>query len=158
MPFGRETHGFLKGAIDEARIYNAALEGGAIARLKPGIVSDPKPVGCWTFDDGIARDVMGHYPVTQLIGTARVRDGALVLDGRGYALVSSRLIAGYAPQGSKPDSILHLIVWGKHGIRGSHGTRGFTICITLAASLGFGTPMKSSCRRMVFTGNTTALP
>ena len=95
--FGKETHGFLKGGIDEARIYNTALDGEAIARLKPGILGDPKLQGCWTFDDGIAKDVTGHYPVTQLIGTSRVKDGALVLDGKGYALVSSRLIPDYRP-------------------------------------------------------------
>ena len=62
--------------------------------------------GCWTFVDETAKDVMGHYPATQMMGTARVKDGALVLDGRGYALVSSRkghakvsmqLIPSYGP-------------------------------------------------------------
>jgi len=95
--FGQKPYGFLEGAMDEARIYNLALDGEAIAKLKPGILTEPKPLGCWTFDEGIARDVMGHYPITQLIGTAKVKDGALVLDGKGYALVSSRLIAEYGP-------------------------------------------------------------
>ena len=95
--FGQKPYGFLEGAMDEARIYNLALDGEAIAKLKPGILTEPKPLGCWTFDEGIAKDVMGHYPITQLIGTAKVKDGALVLDGKGYALVSSRLIAEYGP-------------------------------------------------------------
>ena len=95
--FGKETRGFLEGAIDEARFYHLALDGEAIARLKPGILTEPKPLGCWTFHEETAQDVMGHYPVTQLIGTAEVKDGALVLDGRGYALVSNRLIPSYGP-------------------------------------------------------------
>ncbi len=95
--FGRKPYGFLQGAIDEARIYNLALDGEVIASLEPGILTEPKPLGCWTFDEGIAKDVMGHYPVAQLIGTAKIKDGALVLDGKGYALISSRLIPEYRP-------------------------------------------------------------
>ncbi|MEI6785349.1 MAG: LamG-like jellyroll fold domain-containing protein, partial [Verrucomicrobiota bacterium] len=95
--FGQKPYGCLEGAIDEARIYDLALDGEAIAKLKPRILTEPKPLGCWTFDDGIAKDLMGHYPTTQLIGTAKVKDGALVLDGKGYALVSSRLIPEYRP-------------------------------------------------------------
>ena len=95
--FRQQRYGFLAGAIDEARIYNLALDGEAIAKLTPGNLTEPQPLGCWTFDEGIAKDVMGHYPATQLIGTAKVQDGALVLDGQGYALVSSRLIPEYRP-------------------------------------------------------------
>jgi predicted GH43/DUF377 family glycosyl hydrolase len=94
---GQKPYGFLEGAIDEARIYNLALDGEAIAKLKPGILTELKPLGCWTFEEGTAKDVMSHYPAIQLIGTAKVKDGALVLDGKGYALVSSRLSTDYRP-------------------------------------------------------------
>ncbi len=95
--FGQTRYGFLQGALDEARIYNLALDGETIAELKPGILAEPKPFGCWTFDDGVAQDLMGQYPTTQLIGTAKVKGGALVLDGQGFALVSNRLPTDYRP-------------------------------------------------------------
>jgi hypothetical protein len=43
--FAQKRHGFLVGAIDEARIYDVALDGTTIARLEPGVLSDPKPRG-----------------------------------------------------------------------------------------------------------------
>jgi hypothetical protein len=95
--YAKQYHGFLKGAINEARIYNSALDSAALAQLKPGVLSAPKPLGCWTFDDGSVKDVMGHYPDAQLIGTAKIKDGALVLDGQGYALISRRLSPSYRP-------------------------------------------------------------
>jgi len=93
--FAKQFHGFLKGAIDEARIYNSALNGEALPQLKPGVLTVPKPLGCWTFDEGSGKDVMGHYPDAQLIGTAKIKDGALVLDGQGFALISRRLSPNY---------------------------------------------------------------
>ena len=95
--FSNQVYGFLKGAINEARIYNSALDAAAIAQLTPGTLNGPAPLGCWTFDGGSVKDVMGHYPDAQLSGTATVRDGALVLDGQGYALISQHLIADYRP-------------------------------------------------------------
>lgn len=95
--FGGTRYGYLHGAIDEARIYNVALDGDAIRQLERGRIADPKPLGCWTFDRGAAEDVMGNYPVAKLIGSARVQDGALVLDGKGFALISSRLLPEYRP-------------------------------------------------------------
>jgi hypothetical protein len=95
--FSNQAYGFLKGAINEARIYDSALDAAAIAQLTPGTLNGPAPLGCWTFDGGSVKDAMGHYPDAQLIGTATVKDGALVLDGQGYALISQRLIADYRP-------------------------------------------------------------
>jgi sucrose-6-phosphate hydrolase SacC (GH32 family) len=83
-------YGYLKGVIDEARIYDTALDGEALAQLKPGILTVPKPLGWWTFDGGSVKDGMGHYPDARLIGTAKIKAGALVLDGQGYAHVSDR--------------------------------------------------------------------
>ena len=95
--FSNQAYGFLKGAINEARIYDSALDAAAIAQLTPGTLNGPAPLGCWTFDGGSVKDAMGHYPDAQLIGTATVKDGALVLDGQGYALIEQRLIADYRP-------------------------------------------------------------
>ena len=95
--FAQQRHGLLEGAIDEARIYNTALDGETIAKLNPGTLSEPKPLGCWAFEAGATADLMGHYPDVQLIGTAKVVDGALVLDGKGFALISQRLIPSYRP-------------------------------------------------------------
>jgi len=92
--FGQKRYGFLEGAIEEARIYDVALGGKAIAELKPGVIADPKPLGCWTFETN-ADDVMENFPPTQLVGTARVAGGALLLDGRGFALISDRYVTEY---------------------------------------------------------------
>ena len=66
--YGEERFGHLRGAIDEARIYDFALDGGTIRVFKPGKATSPKPYGCWTFDNGVAEDLMGNYPSTKLIG------------------------------------------------------------------------------------------
>jgi hypothetical protein len=95
--FGNRRYGFLHGAIEEARIYDVALDGGTIGALAPGVLAEPRPLGCWTFDQGVADDVMGNYPTTQLVGSAKIQDGALVLDGDGFALISRRLITEYQP-------------------------------------------------------------
>ena len=95
--FGQTRYGFLHGAIDEARIYNVALDGETIAKLKPGIVADPKPLGCWTFDGGMAKDLMGHYATTQLIGTAKVNEGALCARRPGVRADFQPLPTDYRP-------------------------------------------------------------
>lgn len=72
---------FLAGAIEEARVYNVALDPAAIRSLELGKPGDPKPVGMWTFADGSTRDLMGTFPDGELHGGARVVDGKLCLDG-----------------------------------------------------------------------------
>ena len=95
--FAQKRHGFLVGAIDEARIYDVALDGTTIARLEPGVLSDPKPRGWWTFDNGSLDDRMGNFTAVQLIGSAKVQNGTLQLDGHGFALVSRRYLPHYTP-------------------------------------------------------------
>ncbi|MFH1922627.1 MAG: LamG-like jellyroll fold domain-containing protein [Planctomycetota bacterium] len=73
--------GFLAGRIEEARIYDVALDAGAVASLRPNQPSDPKPLAQWTFEDGAASDAMHHYPQSVLHGGARIADGRLHLDG-----------------------------------------------------------------------------
>lgn len=70
------------GRIADARIYDQALSAEQIAALKANESSDPKPWAWWSFDDKEARDRMGRFPVTQLVGGAAVAGGKLVLDGK----------------------------------------------------------------------------
>jgi hypothetical protein len=81
--------GFFHGTVEEARLYDRALDAEAIARLAPGRPSDPEPIGLWTFLDGSASDVMGTFPEGRLFGNARIADGRLHLDGRtGYVEIA----------------------------------------------------------------------
>ena len=73
--------GFFAGAIEEARIYDTALNAEQIAALAPNESSDPKPLAWWTFEDGRADDLMKRFPASRPGGNARVADGKLVLDG-----------------------------------------------------------------------------
>ena len=77
----------LAGAIEEARVYNVVLSPQMIASLRPNEPSPIGPVGQWTFEDGTARDVTGHFPMGLLQGKARIADGKLILDGQGSFLV-----------------------------------------------------------------------
>ncbi|MCR4414680.1 MAG: hypothetical protein NUV77_19875 [Thermoguttaceae bacterium] len=87
----------LAGAIEEARLYDRALDPQQLAGLAIGRLSDPKPLGWWTFDDG-PRDRMGNFPVGKLCGNAHVAGGRLVLDGRQDYLVV-RAVRPSEPQG-----------------------------------------------------------
>ncbi|HPM80806.1 MAG TPA: hypothetical protein PLF81_08900 [Candidatus Anammoximicrobium sp.] len=78
---GMGAIGFLRGAIDEARIYDWALEPETIAALRPNVPSDPPPLAQWTFEDGTATDTKGTFPPGQLVGEARIADGRLWLNG-----------------------------------------------------------------------------
>ena len=82
--------GFLHGALEEARIYDVALEAAAIAALKPNAPSTPKPIAQWTFEDGTAADTMGLFPPGVLHGGARVADGKLHLNGRDAYVLARR--------------------------------------------------------------------
>lgn len=80
----------LVGTIEEVRLYNMALSRSTIASLKPNMPSMISPVGCWTFEDGTARDSTEHFPVGELRGNARIEKGKLILDGKdSYLLVPS---------------------------------------------------------------------
>ena len=76
--------GFLRAAIEDARIYGLALSAELIAALRPNQPSEPKALAWWPFEDGKADDAVGRFPATRLLGGARVRDGALHLGGDGY--------------------------------------------------------------------------
>ncbi len=76
------------GAIDDARVYAAALDADVIAALKPNESSGPKPWAWWNFEDGKATDRMGAFGSTLLVGGASVNDGRLILDGKDGAMVA----------------------------------------------------------------------
>jgi beta-fructofuranosidase len=95
--FGKGTHfalglrhqrrGFFAGEIEEARVYSKALTKSQIAALEPAPTEDlfaqaGKPLALWTFEDGTAREEMGHFPDAVLQNGARIENGRLVLDGR----------------------------------------------------------------------------
>jgi len=80
--------GPLAGVIEEARIYNVALDAQTIAGLQPNKSSDPKPLAQWTFENGTAADSMGTFPVSELHGSARIAEGKLHLDGQ-FAYVTA---------------------------------------------------------------------
>ena len=49
-------------------------------------------MGWWTFEDGTARDLTGHFPMGELHGNAKIADGKLILDGAdSYLLVPPAL-------------------------------------------------------------------
>lgn len=76
--------GFLRGAIEDARIYDRALDAGEIASLRPNETSAPPPLAWWSFENGKTGDVMNRFPATRIEGSARVADGKLLLDGSGF--------------------------------------------------------------------------
>ncbi len=76
--------GFFSGAIEDARIYDLALDLAQIAALVPKQASNPKPLAWWTFQNGKAEDLMRTFPATRLEGNAHVADGRLILDGSSY--------------------------------------------------------------------------
>ena len=86
LPEGR----FFAGAIDDARIYNVALDANQIAELKPNEPSDPAPICRWDFEDGTVADRTGLFPATTLFGNARIAGGRLLLDKAGAYLMASQ--------------------------------------------------------------------
>ena len=88
---GAGTPGFFAGTIDDARIYNTALDAKTLASLKPNEPSDPKPVGWWNFENGKPEDLTKTFPAGKLIGGAKIADGKLHLNGRGAFLAIGNL-------------------------------------------------------------------
>jgi len=82
------ARGYYAGTVEEARIYDVALDAATIASLEPNQPSDPEPVGWWTFQGGSLKDRMGNFPPGELVGNARVAKGKLHLDGEGSFLMA----------------------------------------------------------------------
>ncbi len=85
---GANAGRFFVGSIEDARIYDTALDAKTISTLKPNQPSEPKPLGWWSFESGKPEDVMGTFPLGHLAGYAKIVDGKL------------RLAAGFGYRGS----------------------------------------------------------
>ncbi len=81
---------FFAGSIDDARVYNVALDAEQIASLEPNCPSEPEPLAWWDFEDGRAADRMGSLPTSTLFGDARILDGRLQLDKSGAYMMASK--------------------------------------------------------------------
>jgi len=80
---------FFTGSIEDARIYGVALSAEQIASLKPNRPSTPKPLAWWDFEEGNAKDRMGVFPVSTLVGNCRIAGGRLHLGSGGAYLMAS---------------------------------------------------------------------
>ena len=85
---------FLAGAIDDARIYNTALDRETIASLAANKLSEPPPYAWWHFEDGKATDEMNAFGVSTLFGDARIQGGRLHLDGKGAYMMADTTSPG----------------------------------------------------------------
>ncbi|MEE8450682.1 MAG: GH32 C-terminal domain-containing protein, partial [Thermoguttaceae bacterium] len=101
MDAGLENR-FFTGSIDDARIYDVALNAQQIASLRPNRPSDPTPFAWWDFEDGSTADRMKALPTTTLVGNARIADGRLQLDQGGAYMMASKAApdTGLNPAGS----------------------------------------------------------
>ncbi len=87
----RPDNRFFTGIIDDARLYDVALDAQQIAALKPNQASEPAPLAWWNFEDGSATDRMKTFPVTTLLGDARIAGGKLILANPGDYLLASNV-------------------------------------------------------------------
>jgi sucrose-6-phosphate hydrolase SacC (GH32 family) len=81
--FGAGPGSFFSGRIEEARIYDQALDQEVLRDLRPGTVGSPAPLAMWTFEDGSLADRMGRFGEGRLNGKAAIREGCLHLGGNG---------------------------------------------------------------------------
>ncbi len=81
--------GYYQGKIDDARIYDKALTAKQIGKLRPNELSDVKPIGWWTFENGSIADQMGNFGEAYLAGGATIEKGKLVLDGQRAVMVAA---------------------------------------------------------------------
>jgi beta-fructofuranosidase len=77
------------GAIEDARIYGRALTAQEVQSLKPNAASDTPPLAWWDFEGQTVKDRAGRFSHHALLQGATIKDGKLLLDGKGY-LVAAR--------------------------------------------------------------------
>lgn len=81
---------FFTGVIDDARIYNVALDEKTVASLKPNVESDPAPFAWWDFEGDTLADRMKAFSAGITFGKARIANGRLHLDkGGAYMLATN---------------------------------------------------------------------
>ncbi len=98
---GAHTGSCLAGQIDDARIYNQPLTAEQIRALKPNVASEIKPVAWWDFEGKAVTDRAGRFTHHTLLQGATIKDGKLVLDGKGY-LVAARSDAALKAASAQP--------------------------------------------------------
>ena len=93
----------LRGSIEDARIFDRALNADEIRKLEPNKESSIKPHAWWTFEKGKETDIMGRFPVNHLIGGAKIEGGRLILGANGAAMIATAkpgTIVAKAPEAS----------------------------------------------------------
>ncbi|OXU15517.1 GH32 C-terminal domain-containing protein [Sedimentisphaera salicampi] len=80
---------YFKGRIKDARIYDKPLNKATIASMKPGKSTDIKPWAWWDFSNTGTYEKTGRFNSVQLLGGAKVKDGALVLLGDGAKMFAT---------------------------------------------------------------------
>ena len=80
MRAGKFNTPSYQGIIQDARIYNIALDQATIAALAPGQISDPQPWAWWAFGEGdFEQDRMGRYGDVRTIGSPELTPNGVVL-------------------------------------------------------------------------------
>jgi len=87
---GRPTC-FFSGTIEDARIYDTALEAPTLASLKPNKPGGPKPFAWWSFESPKAEDAMGRFPPARLVDGATISGGKLHLPGPSSHLIAETI-------------------------------------------------------------------
>jgi sucrose-6-phosphate hydrolase SacC (GH32 family) len=83
----------LVGEIEDARVYNRALDQTTISQLRRKEPNGPQPLGWWDFSTGFADDRMGRFPRGRLVGGARIERGRLILPGGlSYLVINAPLV------------------------------------------------------------------
>ncbi|MCP4641282.1 MAG: hypothetical protein GY851_12645 [bacterium] len=73
----------FEGTIQDARVYDVALDQATIAKLKPGEAAGPDPWAWWAFCKGdLLPDRTGRYGDIRLSGDVRLTDKGLELKGK----------------------------------------------------------------------------
>jgi sucrose-6-phosphate hydrolase SacC (GH32 family) len=107
-------NGYFAGIIEDARVYDTALDSETIRALEPNRLTGPRPLGWWSFKGGSPDDQMGAFAPGQLLGGARIEGGRLHLDGVSGCLMSRKAPAAVRTEQGWPR--YHLTVLPDEGI------------------------------------------
>lgn len=86
---GATSGSTLRGAVDDARIYDRALTVEEIRSLRANVESSILPFAWWTFEKGARNDRMGRFSANRMRGGATFEDGCLVLESEGASMVAA---------------------------------------------------------------------
>ena len=114
---GAGTGGQFVGEIDDARIYARALTQAEIAALKPNVPSEIMPLAWWDFEGDAVKDRAGRFGHSATTAGAKVEDGRLVLDGKGYVVAArseedvKKATRGQSPRAPGPPYVPETPAW-----------------------------------------------